>query len=296
MRVFIKGLILGTMLTIAWSTGDTLFSSRMYLGEARIHTIQNGEQLSTLAQQYYGNAVYWRELALINRAPNANNIYPGEKILLPSVNAIDKLAQARRLSEVNDLVGLEEEVAVQETTHEAREFTTKQSAPPAQKTEPAPTQNTPETTIFEATHSETENGLKQEISKEKPSVSNLETAPKEEAEGALNTGGTTEQYEEPILREQQIDAGAYEQSSVVGIWFPLLIALGVIGLAYGLVSYRRKVKANDKNTFFEITPLKNTPELENKPPIEEAPKFNTNLPRSNLSKNLKHRALPVSHH
>lgn len=150
MRAFVHGLILAMALTLVVSHGEVLFSKRMYLGESRIHTIQEGEYLSRLAQDYYGDAEYWRQLALINRAPDPDGIYPGEQILLPGIGVMNKLRQARRLSEVNSLVSLEERAAEVESIEQAREFTQRreilqeqtQPATPAPETVSEPAEET----------------------------------------------------------------------------------------------------------------------------------------------------------
>ena len=81
-----------------------LWCSRMLSGEPRIHTIQHGEYLSQLSMKYYGTTQYWRELALINRAPNSDLVFPGEKVIIPSLDAIKRVSGARSLSAVNLVV------------------------------------------------------------------------------------------------------------------------------------------------------------------------------------------------
>lgn len=86
------------------------WAKRLLLGEPTTHVIQQGEYLSEIAKQYYGQADYWRELALINRAPDSDLVFPGEEIIIPSLDVIKEIRQTRMLSKVNSYVKNEEDV------------------------------------------------------------------------------------------------------------------------------------------------------------------------------------------
>ncbi|KAA3615313.1 MAG: LysM domain-containing protein [Calditrichaeota bacterium] len=256
MRIFFKGLTLGFLITLAWSTGDVLLSSRMYLGESRIHTIQNGEQLSHLAQQYYGDAAYWRELALINRAPNADNIFPGEQILLPTVNVIDKLARSTRLSEVNKLVGEQEQLATQESQQQAKEFTAKQRIATSEQT--APAQTKPEPLPENDSH----------LSEEPV----LDSAPLENTE-ELDSEilPSTDLSSQSSLDAATLQHSAEPQEAGIGWLGIMLFGVGIVGVAYGLVSYRRK-KMNKAFKPLNVTSVNILDEFEKLPSIESPKK------------------------
>jgi len=83
---------------------ETLLSRMLRLEQPVAHEIKRGEYLSKLAKEYYGDASYWRELALVNRAPNADYVLPGEEILVPSFESIQRIRRARTLSQVNRAV------------------------------------------------------------------------------------------------------------------------------------------------------------------------------------------------
>jgi len=83
---------------------EELLGRLQWLEAPRLHVIQKGESLSKLAKENYGNVNYWRELALINRAPKPNHLEPGEQVLLPAANVLNDLRRARTLSRVNDIV------------------------------------------------------------------------------------------------------------------------------------------------------------------------------------------------
>lgn len=87
-----------------------LFAKKLFLDEPTTHKIEEGEYLSKIAKQYYGDADYWRELALINRAPNSDLVFPGEEIVLPSSETIQKIRNTRWLSKVNNYVKNQEEI------------------------------------------------------------------------------------------------------------------------------------------------------------------------------------------
>lgn len=83
---------------------ETLLSRMLRLEQPVAHEIQKGEYLSKLAKEYYGDASYWRELALVNRAPDADYVQPGERILVPGFESIQRIRRARTISEVNRAV------------------------------------------------------------------------------------------------------------------------------------------------------------------------------------------------
>jgi hypothetical protein len=96
---------------VLWSHGEMVWSNRRFLDEPRVHKIEKGEYLSRLAQQYYGDPQRWRELALINRAPNPNHVEVGEEIFVPAANAVAEIGRARTLTKVNALVNDQEKLA-----------------------------------------------------------------------------------------------------------------------------------------------------------------------------------------
>lgn len=87
-----------------------LLSRFLRLEQPTFHEINRGDWLSKIALKYYGDASFWRELALINRAPDGDLIFPGEKIIVPSYSIIQKIRKARSLSRVNSLI--EEQQAI----------------------------------------------------------------------------------------------------------------------------------------------------------------------------------------
>jgi LysM repeat protein len=58
--------------------------------EARSHTVVRGNTLSSLAQQYYGNASQWQKIYDANRdvLSNPNRLSPGQVIMIPGVPAV----------------------------------------------------------------------------------------------------------------------------------------------------------------------------------------------------------------
>ncbi len=94
----------GLVVLLVMVHDSTLLSRLRWLEAPRLHRVQKGESLSKLAKAHYGEADYWRELAMVNRAPNPNHIEPDEEILLPAASVITNLRKARTLTSVNTLV------------------------------------------------------------------------------------------------------------------------------------------------------------------------------------------------
>jgi hypothetical protein len=113
------------------SQGELLWSSRLLLDESRVHKVQKGESLSLLAKRYYGDPQRWRELALINRAPNPDLVLPEEEILVPAVGSINEMSRARTITAFNSIAREQERVAVVESPEAAGQFTQAPSSAPA---------------------------------------------------------------------------------------------------------------------------------------------------------------------
>ncbi|MDZ7262709.1 MAG: LysM peptidoglycan-binding domain-containing protein [candidate division KSB1 bacterium] len=113
MKKFLFTLILIALIIGGYTQDQFSWAKKLLLGEPTTHTVQKGEYLSKISQQYYGDATYWKELALVNRAPNSNLVFPGEQIVIPDQEAIKKLRAARSLSSVNKIVDHQEKVLAQ---------------------------------------------------------------------------------------------------------------------------------------------------------------------------------------
>jgi len=114
MKKLFLSLFFATGIFILLSQGEIVWSNRLYLDEPRVHKIEKGEYLSKLAERYYGDPQRWRELALINRAPNPNHVEVGEEILVPAANKAAEVSRARTLTQVNTIVRDQEGLAVRE--------------------------------------------------------------------------------------------------------------------------------------------------------------------------------------
>ncbi len=129
-----KKLFLCLFLTAAifavWSHGETLFGKLLLLEEPRIHKVEKGEYLSKLAQQYYGDPQRWRELALVNRAPNPNHLEVGEEVLVPAANVVAELARAQTLTRVNELTRAQQQIATRAPSPQTPQVTTPTATSP----------------------------------------------------------------------------------------------------------------------------------------------------------------------
>jgi hypothetical protein len=84
---------------------ENLFSGFLLIeDDPTLREVREGDWLSKIAKEYYNDRSYWKELALINRAPNGNVLFPGEKIIVPGLRTIQEIRETRSLSRVNELV------------------------------------------------------------------------------------------------------------------------------------------------------------------------------------------------
>lgn len=104
MKKFLILFVLVTVVFGLYSEENLLWCKKVLFNEPTKHVIQKGDFFSKLSKQYYGSVKYWRELALINRAPNKDLVFPGEEVVIPSLDAVKKLRKTRMLSVVNDIV------------------------------------------------------------------------------------------------------------------------------------------------------------------------------------------------
>jgi LysM repeat protein len=110
MKKVIFVLLVIALLIVGYSHDQFVWCKKLLFGDPTTHVIQKGEYLSAIAKQYYGRADYWRELALVNRAPDSDLIHPGEEIIVPSLNVIKEIRRTRWLSKVNSYVKNEEDI------------------------------------------------------------------------------------------------------------------------------------------------------------------------------------------
>lgn len=116
MKKVLLGIILVMALVLTLVPDARLWCERTFLSSPKVHKIETGDYLSKISQRYYGTAKYWQELALINRAPNSNLVFPGEEVFIPSLEVVEQLHRARSLSRVNQLMTDEKQVYAQATT------------------------------------------------------------------------------------------------------------------------------------------------------------------------------------
>jgi LysM repeat protein len=201
-----KLLILFVLVTVVfglYSEENLLWCKKIIFNEPTKHVIQKGDFFSKLSKQYYGTVDYWRELALINRAPNKDLVFPGEEVVIPSLDAMKKLKTTRMLSVVNDIVKDQNDWIAKNgniTSNYAFEET---------KPEPKPDEQT--ATVQESV------------------TTGQETATEVSAPGAL-TFDT-----EPLLQEEM------EKSSMLPIILTVVAIALIVGLM-ALYLYRRKKK------------------------------------------------------
>lgn len=110
MKKVILILFVIALLIAGYSHDKFAWCKKLITGDPTTHVIQKGESFSQLAKQYYGSTKYWRELALVNRSPNSNLVFPGEKIVIPSLKTIKEIRRTRWMTKVNSFMQSEQEI------------------------------------------------------------------------------------------------------------------------------------------------------------------------------------------
>lgn len=108
MKKYILGLIIVLSISYVMLPDAIGWCKRQILNEPTTYAIEPGDYLSKISLKYYGTAKYWQELALINRAPNSDLVFPGEVVFVPSREVIEELHRARSFSKVNQLLDAQE--------------------------------------------------------------------------------------------------------------------------------------------------------------------------------------------
>ncbi|MBN2010722.1 LysM peptidoglycan-binding domain-containing protein [candidate division KSB1 bacterium] len=197
-----------------------LFAKKALFGDPTTHTIQQGEYLSKIAQHYYGRSDYWRELALINRAPNSDLVFPGEEIIIPRLEVIENIRKARSLSDVNTFVHGEEDIIARLDRDKV------ESIPMTEQYKPTPV--TPKRN--ESTSSMITDESSPSVSMEEPTV--------EQPAPMVATN------DKPVVNKPI-------QSSSMNLIL-VIVAVAVIGGIIGLLVYQRKKRSRFEEDFAVI--------------------------------------------
>lgn len=246
MKTMLRGLYLAVLATFVWLNGEMLMSSRLFLDEARLHKVQEGEYLSDIAQRYYGKSSYWRALALVNRAPDADLIFPGETIILPGAAAVSKIAAARRLTDVNEIANQEAALAQYEEEAERLEFALRAQADSLQAGGlPAPASSEGRT-----------------IEPEQDEI----LAPEPETEPPVDQAQEARSSWEPPEQPETLQEPEEQSSSMWAFWY---VSGGVVVLAMaGYLLFRRR---------------RNEDELIDASPVDDLPAFERDLRNASLT-------------
>ena len=213
MKKMFVALFVLAVLASGYSYDQFLWAKKLIFGDPTTHIVQQGEYLSKIAQKYYGDAGYWRELALINRAPNSNLVFPGEEIIVPRLDVIKQIRRTRWLSRVNQFVSGEEMILSQMGNSAQEEYANDVVETQAEPLAAANDETAPDIVA--------ESQPDQEISND-PMVATID-------EGAV------------VENDDEV------QDAAAGFNFPTVyvaLAIGLVGLV-GLIFYRKRSKANE---------------------------------------------------
>ncbi len=221
------------------SQGELLWSSRLLLDESRVHKVQKGESLSLLAKRYYGDPQRWRELALLNRAPNPNLVLPGEDVLVPAVGSINEMSRVKTITKFNTLANEQERLAVVETPEGMRQFS--QTTPTTSGTQTAQDGGS---APADESQSVSGNG----------GVEPATTPSAEYSDPSVATSEDGQVAENAPLNEDVEESGGFP-------WFWLAVAVIIVGGIFAFVSYRKRSAAQQENGEVEKSNLGRTEEL-----------------------------------
>jgi len=110
MYKYFMATVLFVLFVLFLEPAEKVLSNFLRLDKPIMHQIEEGDWFSKIAQRYYGDPSYAKELALVNRAPNGDLIFPGEKVIIPSFENIRRIRHTRKLSIVNNLVREQQEM------------------------------------------------------------------------------------------------------------------------------------------------------------------------------------------
>ena len=112
MKKYILATLFLGLFVLFLEPAERLLSNLLRIEQPTIHKVEDGDWLSKIALEYYGDPTFWKELELINRAPEGNLVFPGENVIVPSFKVIRQIRNTKRLSEVNKLIKQQQNILV----------------------------------------------------------------------------------------------------------------------------------------------------------------------------------------
>lgn len=101
----IGAIIVGVMVILGvFSQSQFSWSKRLFENYPISHSMKKQDYLGLLSQHYYGTAKYWQDLDLINSAPDVDKIYPGQKLIIPDQESIERLHKTHDLVLINQII------------------------------------------------------------------------------------------------------------------------------------------------------------------------------------------------
>jgi hypothetical protein len=104
MKKILFTLLLAFMVVLFLHPGRGVLSKFLGMKQPKLHQVQRSEWLSKIALRYYGDSSYWRELALLNRAPDHRLLRHGEEVIVPSFRIIQEIRRTKKFFNVAHLI------------------------------------------------------------------------------------------------------------------------------------------------------------------------------------------------
>lgn len=112
MKKYILATLFLGLFVLFLEPAETLLSNFLRIEQPTVHEVEDGDWLSKIALKYYGDPTFWQELELINRVPEGNLVFPGEKVIVPSFKIIQQIRNTKKLSEVNKLIKEQQNILI----------------------------------------------------------------------------------------------------------------------------------------------------------------------------------------
>jgi hypothetical protein len=105
MKKIIGAVIVFAMVILGvYSETQFSWSKRLFENYPVSRSLRKQDYLSMLSLHYYGTSKYWRDIDMINRAPDVDKIFPGQTIIIPDQESIERLHKTQDIVLINQII------------------------------------------------------------------------------------------------------------------------------------------------------------------------------------------------